>query len=303
MKLISKINNIKEKISGKITFDEILSKHSWFNLGGPAKIIYRPDNLNELSFFLKEIKGLGEIRVIGAGSNTLFRDAGFDGVIIKLGKSFNHISLLNEDTLIAGSSVLDKNLSNFALENSISGFEFLSCIPGSVGGAIRMNSGCYENEVSKVLISVQTINLDGKTQIIKGTDINFFYRGNSLSRDLIFISATFKGVVNKKKDIENKISNYVNRKKDSQPQNIKTCGSTFKNPENNKAWKLIKESGCAGMQIGQAAISTQHSNFFVNKGNANSNDLEKLIHEVQKKVLLEKGIKLELELQIVGKKV
>ena len=303
MKLISKINDIKKKISGKITFNENLSKHSWFNLGGPAKIIYRPDNLNELSFFLKEIKGLGEVKVIGAGSNTLFRDGGFDGVIIKLGKSFNHISLLNEDTLIAGSSVLDKNLSNFALENSISGFEFLSCIPGSVGGAIRMNSGCYENEVSKVLISVQTINLDGKAQIIKGTDINFFYRGNNLSRDLIFISATFKGTVNKKKDIENKISKYVNKKKDSQPQNIKTCGSTFKNPQNHKAWKLIKESGCAGMQIGQAAISTKHSNFFVNKGNANSNDLEKLIYEVKEKVLLKKGVKLELELQILGKKV
>ena len=303
MKLISKINNIKEKISGKITFDENLSKHSWFNLGGPAKVIFKPENLNELSIFLKSLKGTNKIKVLGAGSNTLIRDGGFDGIIIKFGKSFSRLSLMNPNMLIAGASALDKNVSNFALENSLSGFEFLSCIPGTIGGGIKMNSGCYGEDISKILVSVQTINLDGKTQIIKGTDINFFYRGNSLSRDLIFISATFKGTVNKKKDIENKINNYVNRKKDSQPQNIKTCGSTFKNPENNKAWKLIKESGCAGMQIGQAAISTQHSNFFVNKGNANSNDLEKLIHEVQKKVLLEKGIKLELELQIVGKKV
>jgi len=303
MRLVSKINEIKKKISGKITFNEKLSKHSWFNLGGAAEAIYRPNNLSELSFFLKEIKGLGDIKVIGAGSNTLFRDGGFDGVIIKLGKSFNHISLLNKDTIIAGSSVSDKNLSEFALKNSISGFEFLSCIPGLVGGAIRMNSGCYENEVSKILISLQTMNLDGKVQIVKATDINFFYRGNNLSNDLIFVSATFKGIINNKKSIENKISTYVEKKKNTQPQNIKTCGSTFKNPKNNKAWQLIKESGCIGMQVGEATISEKHANFFENKRNGNANDLEELIYQVQKKVLLKKGIKLELELQVVGKKI
>ncbi len=303
MKLISKINEITNKISGKITFKEKLSKHSWFNLGGPAEVIYRPENLNELSFFLKEIKGLGKIKVIGAGSNTLIRDGGYDGVIIKLGKSFNHISLLNEETLIAGSSVLDKNLSNFALENSISGFEFLSCIPGSVGGAIRMNSGCYESDVSKILVSVQTINLEGKVQIYKVADFNFFYRGSDLSNDLIFVSATFKGEKKEKSKIEKKIKNYLIKKKESQPFNIKTCGSTFKNPKNNKAWKLIKDSGCEGMQVGDAAVSKQHCNFFVNKGNASANDLENLISQVQQKVLIEQGIKLELELQVVGKKV
>ena len=303
MKLISKISEIKNKISGKITFKENLSKHSWFNLGGPAEVIYRPENLNELTFFLKEIKGLSKIKVIGAGSNTLIRDGGFDGVIIKLGKSFNHISLLNEETLIAGSSVLDKNFSNFALDNSISGFEFLSCIPGSVGGAIKMNSGCYENDVSKILVSVQTINLEGKVQIYKATDINFFYRGSDLSNDLIFVSATFKEKKKKKKKIENKMTNYLIKKKETQPFNIKTCGSTFKNPKNNKAWKLIKDSGCSGMQVGDACVSEQHCNFFVNKGKASASDLENLILEVREKVLIKQGIKLELELQVVGKKI
>ena len=144
MKLMSHIENIKSKISGKILFNENLSKFSWFNLGGPAKVLFRPKNLQELSIFLKEIKGISEIKVLGAGSNTLIRDGGFDGVIIKFGKYFSHMSLFDSNTIIAGASVLDKNVSSFALGCSLSGFEFLSCIPGSIGGSVRMNSGCYE---------------------------------------------------------------------------------------------------------------------------------------------------------------
>ena len=133
MNLVSHIKEIKKKFSGQILFDENLSKYSWFNLGGPAKIIFKPKNLNELSFFLKNTKDFGKIKVLGAGSNTLIRDGGFSGIIVKFGKSFSHISLFDENTIIAGSSTLDKNLSNFALENSLSGFEFLSCIPGTIG--------------------------------------------------------------------------------------------------------------------------------------------------------------------------
>ena len=151
MKLISQINEIKKKISGKLSFDENLSKNSWFNLGGPAKVIFRPNNLNDLSIFLRSMRGYDKIKVLGAGSNTLIRDGGFDGIVIKLGKSFSHLSLFNQNTIIAGSSALDKYVSNFALENSLSGFEFLSCIPGTVGGAIWMNYGCYGEDISKIM--------------------------------------------------------------------------------------------------------------------------------------------------------
>ncbi len=143
MSLISQINEIEKKISGQILFNESLSKYSWFNLGGPAKVIFKPKNLNELSIFLKNCNELNAIKVLGAGSNTLIRDGGFDGVIVKLGKSFSHLSLLGKNMIIAGSSALDKNVSSSALENSLSGFEFLSCIPGTIGGGIRMNSGFY----------------------------------------------------------------------------------------------------------------------------------------------------------------
>jgi len=302
MKLISQIKEIKDKISGQILFDENLSKYSWFNLGGPAKVIFKPKNLNELSAFLKIIKGFEKIKVLGAGSNILIRDGGFDGIIIKFGKSFAHLSLFDQNTLIAGTSTLDKNVSNFALENSLAGFEFLSCIPGTIGGGIRMNSGCYGENISKILVSIQVMDLNGKMRVIYSSDIQFSYRGCSLDNNLIFISATFKGKKENKLNIQKKINSLTEKKKKDQPSKIKTCGSTFKNPPNNKAWKLIKDSGCSGMRVGNAYISEKHCNFFVNNGNAKSEDLENLISQVKNKVLQKTGINLELELQIIGGK-
>tara|TARA_B100000686_G_scaffold354738_1_gene466852 strand:- start:7340 stop:8251 length:912 start_codon:yes stop_codon:yes gene_type:complete len=303
MTLKLQIEKIKNKISGSILFNENLSKLSWFNLGGPAKVLFKPSNLQELSFFLKNIKGFNEIKVLGAGSNTLVRDGGYDGIIIKFGKNFSHISLFDQNTIIAGSAALDKKVSQFALENSLSGFEFLSCIPGTIGGAIRMNSGCYGEEISKNIVSVQAIDFDGNIKIFQSSDIKFFYRNCSLNSNLIFISATLKGKYESKQNIEKKINSFVEEKEKTQPSKIKTCGSTFKNPENKKAWRLIKESGCAGMKIGNAEISEKHCNFFVNKGNAKSEDLENLISQVQKKVFNKTGVNLELELKIIGKKI
>ena len=302
MNLISQINEIKKNFSSQILFDEKLSKHSWFNLGGLAKVIFKPQNLTELSIFLKSLKGLKKIVVLGAGSNTLIRDGGFDGIIIKLGKSFSNLSLLNEETLIAGASALDKKVSNFALENSLSGFEFLSCIPGTIGGAIRMNSGCYDEEISKILLSIQVMDFRGRIKVINSSDVKFFYRECDLDSNLIFVSATFKGKKGNYNLIQKKINDLVDKKKKDQPSKIKTCGSTFKNPKNKKAWMLIKNSGCAGMKIGDACISEKHCNFFVNKGNAKSQDLENLIYQVKRKVFEKTGFKLELELKIIGEK-
>ena len=301
MNLISQIKKeVENKVSGGIIFEENLSKYSWFNLGGPAKVVFKPKNLNELSVFLKNVKGFNKIKVLGVGSNTLIRDGGYNGIIIKLGKSFTHLSLFDENTLIAGAAALDKNISNFALENSLKGFEFLSCIPGTIGGGIRMNSGCYGEDISQIIASVQAMDLEGKIKVIYSSNIKFSYRECNLDNNLIFISATFKGKKHSKLNIEKKINNLVKKKKEDQPSKIKTCGSTFKNPKDNKAWKLIKDSGCGGMSIGDAHISEKHCNFFVNKGSAKSSDLEKLIYKVKKQVLDKTGINLELELKIIG---
>jgi len=237
---------------------------------------------------------------LGVGSNTLIRDGGYDGIILKLGSPFSRLSLLNSSTLIAGASALDKQVSNYALNNSLSEFEFLSCIPGSIGGAVRMNSGCYGYDISKILVSVQAIDLSGNIKVIKASEINFSYRDSNLDDNLIFISATFKGKKNKKIDIEEKINTLVEKKKKSQPSKIKTCGSTFKNPLNKKAWKLIKDSGCSEMSIGGAKMSEKHCNFFVNTGKAKSKELEKLINKVKDIVLKKTGVNLELEIHIIG---
>jgi len=302
MSLENKINEIKKKISGKILLNENLSKYSWFNLGGEAKVVFKPKNLIELSIFLKHLNKTSKIKVLGVGSNTLIRDGGYNGVIIKLGKPFSHLSIINKNMLIAGSSALDKNVSKFALDNSLSGFEFLSCIPGTIGGAVRMNSGCYGEDISKILVSVQAMDLNGNVRIIHSQDIKFVYRGNDIDRDLIFISATFKGKNESQTTIEKKNNYLIEKKKRDQPSKIKTCGSTFKNPKDNKAWSLIKDSGCEKMKIGDAYISEKHCNFFVNKGKAKAKDLENLIQEVANKVLNKTGVKLELELEIIGEK-
>jgi len=302
MELISQIEEIKDKISGKILFNKKLSTYSWFNLGGPAKVVFKPTTLSELSVFLKNIKGFDKIKVLGAGTNTLIRDGGYNGIIIKFDKFFSHLSLFNQNTIVAGASALDREVSNFALDNEIKGFEFLSCIPGTIGGAIRMNSGCYGEDISKNIISVQVMDLSGKMRVINSSDINFFYRGCSLDNNLIFVSATLKGEKGKRIEIRNKMKSLIERKKKDQPSKIKTCGSTFKNPMNQKAWKLIKDSGCAGMKIGDACISEKHCNFFVNSGKANSEDLENLIHKVKSRVLEKTGINLELEIQIIGER-
>ena len=302
MKLISLIKEMKNKFSGQVLFDQSLSKYSWFNLGGPAKVIFRPKNLNELSIFLKQMKGFNKIKVLGIGSNTVIRDGGFNGIIIKFGKSFSHLTSFDQNTIIAGASALDKNVSDFALRSSLAGFEFLSCIPGTIGGGVRMNAGCYGNDISKILVSVQVMDFSGKMKVIYSQDIKFSYRGCSLDNNLIFISATFRGKRENKINIEKRMNNLIERKKKDQPSKIKTCGSTFKNPDNNKAWKLIKDSGCAGMSLGDAYISEKHCNFFVNRGNAKSEHLENLINQVKEQVLNKTGINLELELQIIGEK-
>ena len=302
MSLIPNVQEIEGKITGKILFNESLSKLSWFNIGGPAKVLFKPKSLKDLSIFLKTLKGKYKIKVLGAGSNTLIRDGGFDGVIIKFDKSFSHLSLFDSNTIIAGASTLDKNLSEFALQKSISGFEFLSCIPGTIGGAIKMNSGCYGENISKILVSVQTIDLNGNIRIFQSSDIKFYYRDTNLDNNLIFISATFKGKTDNKLNIKKKIENLVEIKRKTQPSKIKTCGSTFKNPENEKAWKLIKNSDCAGLKVGEASISKDHCNFFINNKHATSQDLEELIHQVKQKVFNKSGINLELEIQIIGDK-
>lgn len=280
-----------------------LKKYSWFNLGGLAKNLFKPKCLSDLINFLKDKKNINQkIHILGAGSNTLFRDGGYDGTIIKLGNEFGNIKTLNDGNLEVGAACLDKKIANFALENSYKNLEFLSCIPGSIGGALVMNSGCYGYDMSKLVLSANVLTLSGKLKTFTREQINFFYRGSDFGEPVIILSVKLKGLKGQKDEIEKKQNLLINQKKKSQPSRIKTCGSTFKNPENKKAWELIKESGCANLSVGGAKLSDQHCNFFMNDGSATSKDIETLIDNVKDKVYSKTGIKLDLEIKIIGKK-
>lgn len=295
------ISELKKKFGKSLIFKESLSKYSWFNLGGPADIFFRPENKVQLIMFLNTIKHLNyEINILGAGSNILIRDSGVKGVVIKLSSKFSNIKLINNDTIEVGASILDKKVSEFAKINNISGMEFLSCIPGSIGGAIIMNSGCYGTDMSKILQSINTINQKGEEKTIDRSEIEFSYRNSNLPNDNIIISAILKGSISSKSLIEKKQRKLIQKKKESQPNQIKTGGSTFKNAEGKKAWMLIKESGCDKLYVGDAKISTKHCNFFINNGKATSSDIEQLINKVKKEVKVKSGIELELEIKIIG---
>ena len=300
-----KMNYQKElldEFGSNIKFNYDLKRKNWFNIGGKSKIFFKAETLTELISFLKKLDKSEKVFILGAGSNTLISDNLFNGVVIKFSKNFSNISLLGEDIIIAGSAVLDKSLSDFAIKNELTGFEFLSCIPGTVGGGIRMNAGCFGKEFKDILISIQALDKLGNVITIPSKDIKFEYRKSDLSEELIFISASFKG----KKAEQDKIINETNKlkaeKEKNQPTRIKTSGSTFKNPisqTEKKVWELIKDSVPLDLKFGDACISEKHCNFFVNNGNATFNDMNKLINFVSEKVLEKTGISLEKEIKIL----
>ena len=295
--LLSEFNN-------NVKFDYDLKKKNWFNIGGKTKIYYKADNLKELINFLKKIEGKEKIFILGGGSNTLVTDKTYDGVVIKLTSNFNNISLLSDDIIIAGSAVNDKSLSEFAMDNGLGGFEFLYCIPGTVGGGIKMNAGCFGREFKDILVSIQAITKSGKVITIPVKDINFNYRDSRLSDDLIFLSASFKGFKKNLSLIKKKMTELKEKKEQTQPTRVKTSGSTFKNPigqSDKKVWQLIKESVSLEKCFGDASISKKHCNFFVNKGDAKFEDMKKLIEFVSESVLKKTGVKKKKKKKILEK--
>ena len=299
---ITQLKYLLKEFESKITFNQDLKKKNWFNIGGKSKIFYKAENLKDLVKFLKLLDNNEKIFIIGAGSNTLITDGVFDGVVIKLGKNFNRTSLLGEDIIISGSAVLDRNIADFATKNQLSGFEFLSCIPGTIGGGIKMNAGCFGREIKDILLSIQTLDRNGNIITIPSKDIKFEYRNNNIPENLIFLSASFKGTKSSYDKINREIAKLKTQKEKNQPTKIKTSGSTFKNPikqTDKKVWELIKESVSLDTKFGDACISQKHSNFFVNKGNATFKDMKKLIDFVSKNVLEKTGVSLDKEIKIL----
>jgi UDP-N-acetylmuramate dehydrogenase len=296
-------SELKKNLQGELRENFDLSKSNWLGIGGKANFFFKPKNLKDLQIFLRNNNRHFPIIVIGSGSNLLIRDKGFDGVVIKFGKDFDYIKI-NNDIINCGPATPKSILAEYVANNNLTGFEFLYCIPGTIAGGVVMNSGCYGSDISKVVLSVTVIDMNGEIKIISNKDINFSYRHSSLTKNQIITNIEMQGSFLENQKILEIMKNLKNKKDTEQPQKIKTGGSTFKNPKNSdkKAWQLIKESGCADLRVGRIKLSNLHCNFLENLDKASSEDAENLIEKIKKEVFKKTNVNLELELEVVGKK-
>ena len=298
--MLSNIIKIDPLLKSKFYYNFDMSKKVWFKAGGKALIYCIVYDESEFEIIFNHIGNL-DYEVIGAGSNILIRDNGFNGVIFKLGKNFNYIKE-QEKSLSVGAGILDNTLSKFAKKNNIKNYEFFSGIPGSIGGAVKMNAGCYGAETKNILINVQTINKKGQIKIISKEQLNMSYRSSSIPPGDVIIAAFFKLEYGDIDEIDKKIFEIKNKRENSQPLKLKTSGSTFKNPYNNYAAKLIETSGCKGLSIGGVCVSHKHANFLINNNNATAQNIEDLGKIIQERVFKKFNISLEWEVKIIGNK-
>ena len=296
-------SQLKKNLQGELRENFDLSKSNCLGIGGKANFFFKPKDLNDLQIFLRNNNQHFPIIVIGSGSNLLIRDKGFEGVVIKFGKNFDYIKINNE-IINCGPATQKTLLAETAANNNLTGFEFLYCIPGTIAGGIVMNSGCYGSDISKIVLSISVIDMNGEIKIINNKDINFSYRKSSLTKNQIITNIEMRGSFLKKEKVIEIMRNLKNKKDFEQPQKIKTGGSTFKNPRDSdkKAWELIKESGCADLRVGGIKLSKLHCNFLENLDGATSEDAENLIENIKQQVFKKTNINLELELEVVGKK-
>ena len=290
------------KVRGSYRQNADLSKINWFNVGGKADIMFRPHDVEDLSYFLQnKPKGL-DITIIGVGSNLLVRDGGIGGIVIRLGRNFATITKESGYKVKVGAGALDYNVAMFACENNIAGMEFLIGIPGTIGGGLAMNAGAYSSDMSSILETAEAVDEDGNILELSANDMGFIYRGNTLPEGIIFTSALLQGKQGKQSEIKDRLDEISNKRQETQPVRSKTSGSTFKNPEGMSAWKLIDEAGCRGLKIGGAQVSEKHCNFFINLGNATATDIENLGEEVRERVFKKTGVSLEWEVKLIGRK-
>ena len=292
------IDKIDYNFKTKFYYNYDTSKNVWFRTGGKAKVFCIVDNKKELSIILQNLKGI-PYEVIGAGSNILIRDSGYEGFLIKLGKNFNQIKL-KETSLEVGASILDINLSKFALVNNLKNFEFYSGIPGTIGGAVKMNAGCFGSETKEILIDIKTMNNKGEINTINKKNLQLDYRQSHLPKGDIIISANFQSDYGDKNEIVKKMNEIKLIRDKTQPIKEKTSGSTFKNPKNNFAAKLIEMSNCKDFSEGGIFVSNKHANFLVNKQEGTASQIEELGNRIINRVYEKFEIKLEWEIKIIG---
>ena len=287
------------QVRGRYTENADLSKMSWFRVGGPAEVLFRPADNDDLAEFLAANPGDVPVTVIGVASNLLIRDGGVPGVVIRLGDAFGEI-VINDLEITAGAGASNLKLANAARDAGINGLAFLSGIPGSVGGALRMNAGAFGGEVSEIVSNLKAVNHQGELVTLSVEEMGYSYRHSEADDDLIFTQATFKGTAGDQIAITARMKEIQSERETSQPVKTPTGGSTFVNPPNQKAWQLIDQAGCRGLKWGGAMVSEKHCNFLINTGDATAADLEGLGEEVRRRVLENSGVKLAWEIRRIG---
>lgn len=288
------------QLRGRLIANQSLGEFTWFRVGGPAQALFMPEDEHDLAYVLRNMPHDIPVTVIGAGSNLIVRDGGVEGVVIRLGRGFSEV-VIDETTkrVTAGTAMLDVMVSRAAQKAGVAGLAFLSGIPGTIGGALRMNGGAYGGETKDILIEVRGVDRDGNLRTFSNADMGFSYRHCSVPDEVIFTSATFQGKAGDPDAIAAEMAAIKQKREASQPRN-RTGGSTFKNPPGKNAWKVIDEAGCRGLKVGDAQVSELHCNFLINLGSATAADIEMLGETVRARVKAHSGTVLEWEIKRIG---
>ncbi len=286
------------QLRGRLLANQSLGEFAWFRVGGPAQALFMPEDDDDLAYVLRNMPADIPVTVIGAGSNLIVRDGGVEGVVIRLGRGFNEVTVDGE-RVVAGTAILDAMVARAAQKAGIAGLAFYSGIPGTIGGALRMNGGAYGGETKDVLIEARGVDRKGNIRTYSNADMGFSYRHCGVPDDVIFTSATFQGRQGDPDAIAAEMAAIKAKREASQPRN-RTGGSTFKNPPGHSAWKLVDEAGCRGLKVGRAQVSELHSNFLINVDGATAADIETLGETVRARVKAHSGIDLEWEIKRIG---
>tara|TARA_R110000868_G_scaffold11891_2_gene57889 strand:+ start:3873 stop:4796 length:924 start_codon:yes stop_codon:yes gene_type:complete len=289
-------------VRGELTEGAAMAPLTWFRVGGPAEVLFRPADADDLAAFLAGTPADIPVMVVGVGSNLLVRDGGVAGVVIRLGKAFMFSEALDGHRVRAGTAALDVAVARTAQEAGIAGLEFYRGIPGSIGGALRMNGGAYERETKDVLIEAVAYDRQGQRHVLSNADMRYTYRHCGASEDLIFVEALYQGHAGDKAEILARMDEITAKREASQPIRTRTGGSTFKNPEGHKSWQLIDAAGGRGLKRGGAQVSELHCNFLINTGDASASDIEDLGEDVRARVKAQSGVTLDWEIKRIGER-
>jgi UDP-N-acetylmuramate dehydrogenase len=288
------------KLRGRLLPNQSLAGLTWFRVGGPAQLLFMPEDEADLAYFLGHLHPDVPVTVIGLGSNVIVRDGGVSGVVVRLGRGFGEIAIEADTRIRAGAAIPDVRVARTAQEAGISGLAFLRGIPGAIGGALRMNGGAYGGETKDVLVEARGVDRAGALRVYSNSDLHYSYRHCGVADDIIFTEALFQGAAGDSNAIAAEMDKITESREATQPVKTRTGGSTFKNPPGRKAWQLIDAAGCRGLRIGGAQVSELHCNFLINLGDACASDIETLGETVRERVKHHSGVELEWEIQRIG---